>query len=439
MQQKKWLVVGLGKSGRAAAHYLLSKGCHVVGADDHLAAIESDPSILQLCEKGLVLAKSCDRVFQEGIEAVVCSPGVPSDHVLLAQAKSLGLEVIGEVELACRQIQACCIGITGTNGKTTTTLLLEHILKQSGIRAKAVGNVGIPLIAELEAADHEVFVIELSSYQLETLSSKVLSQALILNITPDHLDRYSGMEGYIRAKFEILGALKEGGSCFIHESVKALIPQDISPSLVKTYGTDPSCDLSCRNGAFYFQNQAPIPVPQVFSQWMAHDVENIMAAYATCRALGVSDSAFFQGILTFKKLPHRIEFVRRHAEVDYYNDSKGTNVDAVIRAVEAMPGPVVLIAGGVSKNCSFLTWIEKFSGKVKRIYAIGEAAPLLKNELDSSIPVMIVDDLFAAVMAASTVARKGDVVLLSPGCASTDMFKNYEHRGDEFKRLVNAL
>lgn len=438
-RNKKYLVLGMGKSGRAAAQFLLAKGYQVVGVDDNLEAMLDDPVMAQLCAEGLVISTDLNGLWGKGIDQVVCSPGIPSEHPVLASAKQKGIEVIGEVELACRYAKGICIGVTGTNGKTTVTLMLEHILNHSGLKAKAVGNVGVPLISEVDNSSHEVFVVELSSYQLETMSTKVLSHALILNITPDHLDRYPGMCEYIRAKFLIVDLLKSGGQCHIHESVRPMIPDGVSHTNLKTYGTDSSCDLCYGQRIFYGKTSPSLPLPEAFDRFHAHDLENIMAVYAVCREMGVSDSSFIEGVLTFKKLPHRIEFIRSCNDVSYYNDSKGTNIDAVIRAVEAMPAPVILIAGGVGKGCSFFSWIEKFSGKVKRICAIGEAAPSLKNELGKFIAVEIFDDLSSAVKAASTLAERGDVILLSPGCASFDMFKNYEHRGNEFKRIVNAL
>jgi len=439
VENSRYLVIGLGKSGRAAAHFLLQEGFQVKAVDDNLEALLDDPEITQLRDMGLLLISNSQGVWDGGVDTVVSSPGVPSDHPLHDAARERGIEVIGEIELACRYAKGCCIGVTGTNGKTTVTLMLEHVLNHSGYKAKAVGNVGVPLIAEINNRDHEILVIELSSYQLETLSTPVLSHALILNITPDHLDRYAGMNDYISSKFAIVKALKEGGICYIHESVRSLITQDVNVESIRTYGKDPTCDLHCRQQTFYHKNLGTLPLPSAFDQFQEHEIENIMAVYSTCQAMGVSESAFIEGVLTFKKLPHRIEFVRRCNNVAYYNDSKGTNIDAVIRAVEAMGSPVILIAGGVNKGCSFFSWIEKFSGKVKRICAIGEAAPSLKNELGKSIAVEIFDDLTTAVKVASKEAEQGDVILLSPGCASFDMFKNYEHRGNEFKRIVNAL
>ncbi len=422
----------MGKSGKAAYHLLKIKGDDPVGCDTNSNLLKT------LQEEGLKVAESPQV---ELFDQVVLSPGIPPTNTWYLEAKKLGKEILGEAELGLRELALCSprpkiVGITGTNGKTTVTLLIEHILKESGISAIALGNVGTPFTEYcLHPAPGEIVVAELSSYQLETLTSKVLDVGVVLNITPDHLDRYPSMEEYAAAKSMIQNCMRQESTLYVNAEV------------LREFGylfKDKHRTFGSLSGAFLWTDKHVIKqlerveflLPQVYTQRGIHDSENVLAAWAVCKELGVEKEAFLNALETFKKPAHRIEFVKEIAGVFYFDDSKGTNIDATIKAVSAMTGSVILIAGGVDKGASYKIWKEKFAGKVRMIFAIGEAAEKIKQELLPDINVHVVSSLEAAVKEAGKCARLGESVLLSPGCASFDMFRDYAHRGEEFKRCV---
>ncbi len=410
---KKILIIGLGKSGIAAAVWLLKEGNEVLGFDDK--KVKAIPPGMQIVENTACLD-------WDDIHFVVVSPGIPSDHPLYRKAIEQGIEVIGEAELALRSLYLnAAVAITGTNGKTTVSLLVEHVLKSAGIKACALGNVGEPLSNYVMRCDpEEILVVELSSYQIETLSSRVFDAAVILNITPDHLDRYPDMQAYAETKCAIQKTLKENGTFFIH------------PSVAKQYS-----DLLSEPYAVYVDAlEDEWILPMHCAGWGKHDKENALAAWALCRIYGISQAHFLSALKTFQKPHHRIEFVCEIDGICYYDDSKGTNIDAVIHAVDAMSGPVILIAGGVDKGASYLPWADKLKKKIKRILVLGQAAEKIERELCLVFEVERVDSLAMAVESARSIAVKGDAVLLSPGCSSYDMFEDYAHRGREFKRLI---
>lgn len=345
------------------------------------------------------------------IDQVVVSPGVPRTHPLYREAVQRGIEVIGEVELACRSIRTPVVAVTGTNGKTTVTQLIEHIYIHAGRPVKLLGNGGVPLTSEIGAVTDETIVLELSSFQLETMSCPIIDAAAVLNITPDHLDRYAGMEEYAKAKMHIRHCLKRGGALFVEEQT------------LKQYG-------------YLLEGFPCTPYGPSLNDQKTHDVENFIAASALCRHMGIPSEKILAAYESFRKPPHRIEFVEKIAGVSYYNDSKGTNLDAVIRCVESLPSPIILIAGGVDKGAPYTSWIKPFQGKVKMILTLGQAAPLIERDLQSHFPLRRCRDLPEAVSAATKLSVAGDQIVLSPGCASFDMFRDYAHRGEEFKRLV---
>jgi UDP-N-acetylmuramoylalanine--D-glutamate ligase len=413
----KVLVIGFGKSGQSAYALLQHQGHEVV-------AVDKDPKVAPPCD-----VKVSDFDF------VVVSPGVPQADPWYAEARRLGLEVVGEAELALREAKQPIIGITGTNGKTTVTLLVEHVLKCAGKKARALGNVGSPLAAYFIHPDpEEIIVAEISSYQLETLHSKVFDAGVILNITPDHLDRYSGMEEYAKAKCHLYNCLKEGAPFYVNiELLREYHP--LLKGEYRTYGSS--------SGAFLWTDKYLVKelekiayfLPMRYRDMGIHESENVLAAWALCRHFDVTNDAFLQALESFQKPAHRIEFVATIGGVSYYDDSKGTNIDATMHAIESMSGPVVLIAGGVDKGSSYAPW-KRFQGKVRKIIAMGEAAEKICQELNIVFPVEIVPTMDQAVDLAKEIAKPGDAVLLSPGCSSFDMFRDYAHRGEEFKRRV---
>ncbi len=426
----KYLIIGMGKSGQAAYRFLKAKGHDPVGVDSNLNLLN------KLEKEGFIVSTS---VQIELFDQIVLSPGIPPNNEWYVQAKKLGKQIVGEAELGLRELKQIVVGITGTNGKTTVTLLVEHILKASGKKALSLGNIGLPFTEYCLTPDpEEIVVAELSSYQLETLTSPVLDIGVVLNITPDHLDRYSSMEEYAQAKSLIQNCLKPHSMLYINVEVL----KEFGHLFTHTYRT-----FGSFSGSFLWTDKRVVKqlekveflLPEMYTQMGMHDSENLLAAWAVCSELGVDRDLFLNAVTTFKKPAHRIEFVKEVEGVFYFDDSKGTNIDATIKAVEAMSGSVILIAGGVDKGASYKIWIKQFASKVRMIFALGEAAEKIKQELLPDIAVHVVSSLEEAVEKARKCARGGESVLLSPGCSSFDMFKDYVHRGEEFKKYVHSL
>lgn len=425
------LILGLGVSGRAAADYFLKAGKTVFGLDDKAESLKELPDLQKLVRQGLVLVKD----VPPHISLIVLSPGVPPKHPALQK----GIPVIGEVELAAqRLINREWIGITGTNGKTTVTLFMDHLLKTAGFLSTALGNVGTPLITH-ESPPGEIIVAELSSYQLETLKTPVLKAAVLLNITPDHLDRYGTMECYARAKASIFACVKPEGTSIINYKTYKEWPHLFKGKDLQTFGYEKEADLYFDGEELFLEGKKVHALLASYKGVKTHDVENWMAAFLLGRVWGIEENVFLTALSTFKKPRHRIEKVGVFRGIHFFDDSKGTNIDATMRAVEAMQTPVVLIAGGVHKGFSYTSWKETFQGKVKSICAIGEAAPLIEKDLQESFSIVRCQTMEEAVREAAQIAQENESVLLSPGCASFDMFKDYAHRGEEFQRCVHNL
>jgi len=389
-----YYILGMGISGLSAARFLLAKGERVVGIDRQPRSIS-----------GMKCFKESEEVPFERGAVLLLSPGISQDHPLCCKAAEKGVEVIGEAELACRYLKNRAVAVTGTNGKSTVCLMTAHLLQSAGLKAVALGNVGRPLCSYLlEAPEEEIFVVELSSFQLETMGRPVFEAAALLNITPDHLDRYPSFEAYAAAKLRIADCLKPGAPLFIDRKTKE--------------------SFSVRGAVL--KGEGPFPE------------RNREAAFALAGCFGVTEKQCSEALCTFAPPPHRLQFVREIGGVAYYNDSKGTNVDATLQAVFSLERQTVLIAGGVDKRGGYRPWAENFTGKVKAVCAIGEAAQKIKGELSAGFPVLLCGSLEAAMEEAAALAAPGDAVLLSPGCASYDMFKNYEERGKKFVELVNA-
>lgn len=346
--------------------------------------------------KALLESKGWEITEDQDADLTIISPGIPPIE-----------GTIGEAELAMRYVQQPVVGITGSNGKTTLALLVAHILG-----GRALGNIGESLAGYLVHPKDEIIIAELSSFQLETMTTRALDVAAITTITPDHLDRYDGFEAYAEAKWRIGECLKKGGKIFTTREV------------AKQWNR--SCDVI---DDFYLQ----LWIGSEYFESTRIGSETAAFALAITAQFGVEIDEAMQKIATFSAPPHRLEFVLERNGIAYYNDSKGTNVDAVLYAVRELERPIVLLAGGQAKGACFTSWQKPFRGKVKRVIAFGEAAGQLESELES---VTRVASLEEAVEVARSAAEKGDAILLSPGCASFDMFKNFEHRGEVFKQLV---
>lgn len=439
---KNIAVIGLGITGKAVAHFLIKKQYTVWACDQKSDTFQQNQDLQELLAIGLNLFDD-NGSLPSDIDLVVVSPGVSPLHRHYQAAKERGIEIIGEIELACRYLNNVFLGITGTNGKTTTTLLTTHILNQCHKPAIALGNIGTPLISQVDKLNagypKPIIVVELSSYQLETMSRQIIDAGVILNITPDHLDRYASLDDYAIAKIQMIQSLKPNSSLFVFEDVYENYKHLFHDFIPKTYGYSPSCHYQITQDSLVCHQKLEWPLPENFHKNRHHDIENIVASYALCKEMGVSCEDFLHALDSFTKPPHRIEFVRTVNNIAYYNDSKGTNLDAVIRAVQSLDQPIVLIAGGIDKGAPYTSWIPVFQNKVKGICTIGQAAQKIYQELSHHLPVYPCESLDAAVHSAIKIASPGEAILLSPGCASQDMFKDYAHRGDVFKAIVNAL
>lgn len=426
---KNILIVGFGLSGRSAAQFLISRGMNVIAVDDKRDEIASLSSI------------EIFKDLPEGIifDYAVCSPGVPPTHSIIRQLNSKHIKIMSEVELAFDHIKNPIIGVSGTNGKTTVTLLTSHILNACGIKACALGNVGIPLTSAIDTlSSNEIVVAELSSYQLEDLKTPLLDASVLLNITPDHLDRYHTMENYAKAKMQLQKITKNPLRFFIDHKSYSEYGTFLKNSPVSTYGYEDQT-LSTDLKSIFFDGNHLVDLPGILQNKKNHDLENFLAAFALCWSMGAAPHAIQAAYETFIKPHHRIEFVKEHQGIKFYDDSKGTNIDAVIRAVESIEGSIHLIAGGVDKGSSYSPWIPIFHNKVKKVYAIGQAAQKIHQELENSIEVELYLTLQSAVSAAYQNAKAGENVLLSPGCASFDMFKDYVDRGLSFQKIISSL
>jgi UDP-N-acetylmuramoylalanine--D-glutamate ligase len=440
-------VVGLARSGVAAARLLNACGARVTASDAKpLARLGDDARGLGAIGVRLV-AEDAAGAGVAGAELVVVSPGVPLDAPQLAVARRGGAAIIGELELGWRALEADTIAITGTNGKTTTTALTGALLASADRPVLVAGNIGTPLAAHALTfpADGTV-VCEVSSFQLETTEAFQPRVAAVLNVTPDHLDRHRTFEAYLDAKARIFAN------------------QTSSDCAVLNADDPPTRGLAARTQAevVWFSRRQPLtrgvfvrdgwivarlngqletigPLSEIFLRG-AHNVENVLAATACALWRGLPAATIREGIARFRGVAHRIELVRELTGVRYYNDSKGTNVASTIKALESFSEPIVLIAGGVGKGQDFAPLAAAARGRVRRAVVLGEDGPKIAAALDTAgIAVESAASMAAALGAARDGATAGDVVLLSPACASFDMFDNYEHRGDVFRALVNGL
>lgn len=406
--KKTALIIGWGVSGKAAAALLDRQGFSLMIA-------ERDRSRWQ--ENDFLFTTDEASVSLDGISLCVFSPGIDPLHPLLQKIRERHIEIVSETALALRFLSGqTMIAVTGTNGKTTTVLLTQHILQSFGKKARALGNIGIPLSAYLLDADpEEILVVELSSFQLEALPLfPYFDAAAILNITPNHLNRHRSMEEYAAAKLRLHACVKKGGALFV------------STDIQKRY-------LPCAQA---FDSIAWRSMHPRFGQ---AEWENQAAASALCGALGFSEKACRLACSSFRKPPHRIEWVEEINAVAYYNDSKASSVEAVMHAVRLFEAPLLLIAGGVDKGASYKPWIQGFQGKVKKMAVYGEAAQKIASELQGHVPLTVWTTMREAVEDCVRGAEKGDAVLLSPGCSSYDQFANFEERGNAFKHIVRGI
>jgi UDP-N-acetylmuramoylalanine--D-glutamate ligase len=445
LRGKRVLVVGLARTGVATALFCATRGAHVTATDARTEnEIGEAMARLRTAGVSLELGGHRENTFLEQ-DLIVPSPGVPADSPLLKAARARGVTIWSEVELADRFLRGRLIGITGSNGKTTTTSLIEHILKNAGFPTILAGNIGTPLIARVEqTSDNTITVAELSSFQLELIESFRPNISVFLNLTPDHLDRHHTLEEYARAKARIFENQTEADSAVLNADDPAATP--LAPAKPHVYWF--SRKQRVAQGAFVRENEIlfrqdgeeeAILKLQDIPLAGAHNLENVLAAVAATRLAGAQPAAIAKGVRSFAGVEHRLEFVAEIGGVRYYNDSKATNVDATQKALDAFPGRILIILGGKDKGSDYTVLQRPLREKAILALLIGAAAEKIEKQITGSVAIERAGTIERAVEIASHAARPGDVVLLAPACASFDQFQNFEHRGRVFKELVHQL
>jgi UDP-N-acetylmuramoylalanine--D-glutamate ligase len=450
LKGKRALVVGLGRSGVASAFFLQDRGAKVTVSDSKSEA-QLQNEITALLDRGISIetGRHGERTFRDQ-DLIVVSPGVPSDQPQLQHARTLGIPVIGEVELAFRFLEGKAIAITGSNGKTTTTTLVGEILaasgKKTGRKTLIGGNIGTPVISLAPQSTAEALtVLEISSFQLETIEQFRPWIAAILNITPDHLDRHRTFQAYVDAKarifenqrpddFAVLNA--DDPTCVsIKERVKARLYWFSRKHAVENGAYLKDDQIAFRQNG---KEQAVMSRQEIQLKG-AHNLENVLAAVTVATLAGCAPQDIRKAVSEFRAVEHRLELVATVSGVSFYNDSKATNVDATVKALESFPGNIHVILGGKDKGSDYSVLNPLLRARTKGAYLIGAAADKIASQIQGSTPLVRSGTVERAVRQAFEAAAPGDIVLLAPACASFDQFDNYEHRGRVFKELVLSL
>lgn len=449
---QKVLVAGTGKSGIAAAKLLLAMGGEVVLYDgnDKLDPEKIKENFEEDAKVTIVLGE-LTRPDLLGVELSIISPGIPLDAPFVPVLDEAKIPIWSEIQLAYHVAKGKLIAITGTNGKTTTTALTGAIMKTFFDEVFVVGNIGIPYTdVALDTTDKSVTVAEVSSFQLETIMDFHPNVSAILNITPDHLNRHGTMENYIEVKERVAVNQTEDDCIVLNYDDKVLREfgekKDLKPKVIFFSSTQTLKEGMYLDGdkmiyAHDGKKEEVLNVKTDMQLLGKHNYENVMAAVAMSIRMGVPMESIRKAVKEFKAVEHRIEFVLERSGVRYYNDSKGTNPDAAIQAIRAMPGPTVLIAGGYDKHSEYDEWIEEFGDKVKYLVLIGQTRDKIAEcaRAHGFTDIMYAEDMAEAVRVCAAYANAGDNVLLSPACASWGMFDNYEQRGEIFKECVRNL
>jgi UDP-N-acetylmuramoylalanine--D-glutamate ligase len=427
------------KSGMASVSLLVREGA-LVEATDLKPLEELDEAGPLLKRLGVPFARQTPDVFR-GRELIVLSPDVPADLPPLEEARKQGTKVIGEVELAAPFLKGRTIGITGSNGKTTTTSLVGHLLKDAGLVVQVGGNIGTPVTAMVDTSRADGWnVLELSSFQLETIETFRANIGLALNVTQNHLDRHHTFERYAAAKGRLFETMQAEDLAVLNAEDPVCVGYaKRTVAKVAWFGSGAgevsaqSCsDRLILHGQF-LMNASEIPIRG------RHNVENVLAAALAAAAAGLSHEATAAAVRTFHAVEHRLEFVRKVNGVDFYNDSKATSVDATLKAVDAFAGNLWVILGGKDKGLDYAALREPLAAKARAALLIGAAAPKIAAQLAGAVRIIDAKTMDAAVVLANEEAQPGDTVLLAPACASFDQFRSFEHRGEVFKQLVWGL
>ncbi len=442
---KRVLVVGLGKSGVASALFLEKHGARVA-VSDAKSEEQLREEIPVLLDHGISVetGQHGGRTFRDQ-DLIVVSPGVPYDVPQLVQARAMGIPVIGEVELAARFLKGKIVAITGSNGKTTTTTLAGEIISAGGAKALVGGNIGTPAISFVESSTDDTWVVlEISSFQLETIETFHPKIAVVLNVTPDHLDRHYTFENYAAAKTRIFENQNAQDFAVLNADNEPCVAM-AAKAVAAVYWFSRLREIErgafVRNERIFWRDSKKereiMPVSDI-SLKGSHNLENVLAGVCVGMLVGIEPAKMRVAIAGFKAVEHRLEYLATVRGVEYYNDSKATNVDATIKALESFPGRIHLILGGKDKGSDYSVLNPLLEERVKRVYTVGAAAAKIESQVRGT-EVVSAGTLEAAVRRASEAATPGDVVLLAPACASFDQFDSYEHRGRAFKELVRQL
>jgi len=434
-------VVGLGLTGLSCARWLVRHGYTVSGVDSRehppgLPALQAELPEVAVQTGGLESAWFRDPGM------LVVSPGMSLREPVIADAVARGIDVVGDVELFARQARAPVLAITGANGKSTVTTLVGEMCREAGLDTAVGGNIGVPVLDLLRDPEPEVYVLELSSFQLESTRSLDARAATVLNITPDHMDRYETLADYSAAKARIFRG--HGLMVLNADDPLVLAMAETGRRSVRFGAQPPAGDMDYglvqHNGEAWLARGARLLLPAASVPMPGrHNHVNVLAAMAVAESMQVPLDAMKRAVARFHGLHHRTELVAERDGVRWIDDSKGTNVGATIAALKGMDNPVVLIAGGDGKGADFSELRQAVAERARAVVLIGRDGPLIEKALGNVVPVVHADDMAAAVRAASRLVRTGDVVLLSPACASFDMFRNYEHRGQVFAQAVREL
>jgi len=445
LEGKRVLVVGLARTGVATALYCAGRGARVTATDEKPEA-ELSAAAAQLRAAGVELELGGHR--EETFVAqdlIIQSPGVPAELPQLHAAREQGIAVWSEIELAWRFLRGRLVAITGSNGKTTTTALIGHILATAGVPALVGGNIGTPLISLVELSSEGTWsVAEVSSFQLETIAAFRPDISVWLNLTPDHLDRHASLQLYGQAKARIFENQREADAAIVNADDAETARYAPTGPQVYWFSRQKrvACGMYVRDEQLVFRREGHDVVlldRADIGLRGEHNVENVLAGAAAAYLAGAAPSAIAEGVRTFAGVEHRLEFVAEIDGVAYYNDSKATNVDATLKAIDAFAGKLLIILGGKDKGGDFTALCEPLRRHGKLALTIGKAAEKIAGQIAGAVPIEAAGTMDRAVQIAAQHARPGDTVLLAPGCASFDQFDNFEHRGRVFKQLVRSL
>ncbi|MFV2055599.1 MAG: UDP-N-acetylmuramoyl-L-alanine--D-glutamate ligase [Thiohalomonadales bacterium] len=446
--ENKIVILGLGKSGVSVARFLRAQGQAFIAMDTRTQPPEAK-EIAKFIPRDWVSLGECNQAMLNSASTIVLSPGLALTSPYIAEAIEKGVEVIGDIELFVRNADAPIVAITGSNGKTTVTSLLAQMAKDCDVNVKVGGNIGVPALDLLDHSHAEkpvFYILELSSFQLETVQKLNAEIVTVLNISPDHMDRYAGVDEYAAAKYRIYTGegiavinkqeLAHWGDSYlpVDEQSRRLVSFGLGKPNPKEFGIK-GCDAA----EYICYGDKNLFTTEDVKLLGTHNLQNILAALTLGKAMALPIDSMVKTIIAYPGLPHRTEWVASHAGVTWINDSKGTNVGATIAALEGLPGDKILIAGGVGKDADFSLLRKAVTQGVSKVVLYGQDATKIENALSGCAEIQLVEGLKAAIQAAKRSALPGNLVLFSPACASFDQFQSYEARGNMFKQLVAEL